>query len=420
LVKVLQHDKRFWAFLVLEIILIFLLDYSHEVEQTVYQGEHLASAENLWRTGSYLLHGEMAFHPIWGYPILILLCGFSSTILLIFQGILCWTSILYFYSAISIRPSSYHLAIFLPFIALCSIKWPNAITAMLILFYIGSYSSYLTEPTMRKLLTGAFAGGLAILMRGEAWVWGPAIFISLLFPMALEFRRRGIKFGVTVIIIQLLFISPWTLRAFNHTGVPMLTPSYGGLVALISLGQYPNNPWGVEPLDSYAQKFVAEKGISSTISPKANQAMKDEFYRLISAEPLAFVKKVAYNFRNIFKHGLFTGQFFTLTITEADYWRALNSIKRDGLLSFIKDTPLKVALPMLLHLSLDYIFRVGWVFLLGVTFLSAFLTIKRNEPLPPSVSLSIVFTLVMFAIVSLLQYQPRHVTLLWLPVLYLS
>lgn len=411
----LKRNSVFWGLLVLEIAAVFVLDYHHEAEQDVYNALFITSAKNLWGTGQYLIDGEAAFHPIWGYSFLALFCGFSPVILLIAQGALSLAAIGYLYVTLRIQPRCFHIPLMLPFIALCSIKWPNAITGALLVIFICSFSGYLSRPLFKTLLVGGLAAGLAVNMRGEAWIWGPALFLSLIFPMGPGMRAKGARFGAAAIIIQLLCISPWSIRAYEKLGTPMLTPSYGGFVALISLGQLPNNPWGVEHTDAFGQKFAAEKNLVSPFSPAADEAMKKEFFKLVSAHPVAFAKKIIHNFTSVFSHGVFTGQFFTLALSESDYRDALGKMKADGAMTALRNMPLSAAAPLALHLGLDYLFRIGWLLLLSTTVFCAFLAIKKGVLLSPFTSLTLSLTAATIMVVSVLQYQPRHVTLLWLP-----
>ncbi len=411
----MSRNPIFWGLVLFEIAAVFVLDYHHEAEQDVYNGLFIQSARSLWETGTYVLNGEPAFHPIWGYSFLVLLCGFSPVILLMAQGALCFGAIYYFYATIPIKPRLFHIPAMLPFIALCSVKWPNAITGALLVIFICSFHSYLSKPLLKTLLIGGFAAGLAVNMRGEAWIWGPALFISLIFPLGPGMRTKGATFGLAVIFIQLLCISPWSARAYANLGTPMLTPSYGGFVALISLGQLPNNPWGAEHTDAYGQKFAAAEKLGPAFSPAADAAMKKEFLKRVAAHPAAFAEKVIYNFTSVLTHGVFAGQFFTLALTESDYWKVLENSKAVGVVPALRGMPPATLVPLGLHVCLESLFRAGWLLLLTATFVGAYVAAKRGVSFSPFISLTLSLTAVTIIVVSVLQYQPRHVTLLWLP-----
>lgn len=411
----LKRNSVFWGLLVLEIAAVFVLDYHHEAEQDVYNGPFIESARSLWATGTYALDGEAAFYPMWGYPVLVLLCGFSPVIVLVAQGALCFGAVGYLYATLRIQPRYFHIPLMLPFFALCSIKWPNAITGVLLVIFICSFSGHLDKPRFKTMLIGGLAAGLAVNMRGEAWIWVPVLFLSLIFPMGPGMRAKGARFGVAVIIIQLLCISPWAIRAYTQLGSPRLTPTHGGGLALVSLGQYPDNPWGVKNTDSYIHAFAEKRGLGSPYSPAADIAMRNEFIALIAANPAAFARKVFHNLAGFFHYGVFAGQVFTLTLTEADYWKAFGAIKANGVVAALKELPPSTSMPVLLHLGMDYLFRAGWLLLLLATVAIPFDLMRKGEPVPPMAALSIAFTLGTVAVVSLLYYEPRHVSFLWLP-----
>ncbi len=411
----LKRDPVFWGLVLLEIAAVFLLDYRHEAEQDVYNGVFIESARNLRETGTFSLYGEPAFYPMWGYPVFVLICGFSPALVLAAQGVLCFAAIAYLYATLSLQPRFFHLAAVFPFIALCSVKWPNAVTGAMLLLFICSFAGYVRRPQLKFLLIGGFAAGLAVNMRGESWIWGPALFLSLAFPLEAGMRARGAKFGIAVILTQLLCISPWAIRANTILGTPRLTPSHGGGLALVSLGQYPDNPWGVVNADSWVHAFAAQRNLGSPYSPAADAAMRKEFIALIAARPAAFAEKVLHNLGSFFYRGVFTGQFFTITVTEAEYWKTLERVRAAGAVAALKETPLAAAVPIMLYLGLDYLFRAGWLFLLCATGIAAFGPLKRGQPVPPMTALTITFTVATAALVSLLHYEPRHVTFLWLP-----
>ncbi len=411
----LKRDPVFWGLALLEIAAVFLLDLHHEAEQGVYSGVFIPSARGLWETGTFSLYGEKAFYPMWGYPLFVLICGFSPAAILAAQGALCFAAIAFLYATLPLQPRFFHLAAVFPFAALCSIKWPNAITGALLIFFICSFAGYLNRPRLRLLLIGGFAAGAAVNMRGESWIWGAGIFFALVFPMRAEMRARGAKFGIAVILIQLLCIGPWAIRAYAVLGTPRLTPTHGGGLALVSLGQYPDNPWGVVNTDSWVHAFAAQKNLGSPYSPAADAAMRREFIRLVAAHPAAFAEKALHNLGNFFYRGVFTGQFFTLTLTEAGFWKTVETIRAGGAGAAFAKMPLTTAITIMLYFCLDYLFRAGWLFLLFGVGITVSGMVIRGEPVPPMAALTVTFTLATIALVSFLYYEPRHVTYLWLP-----
>ena len=52
--------------------------------------------------------------------------------------------------------------------------------------------------------------------------------------------------------LSLLSLTPWALHAHRHTGHAALSSTNSGMVAYITLGQLPDNPWGVQHIDGAA------------------------------------------------------------------------------------------------------------------------------------------------------------------------
>ena len=70
----------------------------------------------------------------------------------------------------------------------------------------------------------------------------------------------------------------------------------GGIVAFISLGQLPRNPWGAVYEDEYAYAYLARVAPQlRENSHAADRVLIDEFKRRVKAEPIAFAAKMVWN-----------------------------------------------------------------------------------------------------------------------------
>lgn len=160
-----------------------------------------------------------------------------------------------------------------------------------------------------------------------------------------------------IILMQFVFILPWTIRSIMIDGKLRVIATNGWATFYKSLGQLPNNPWGLIGDDpdfwEFAQthneygELVEKQKIDlqkigslkrditysimrnyrydrgepiykahfSPTSPKGDQLLRKEAIKLIKKHPGAFIKKIIYNFWQIFRNGLYTNEFEKFNIT---------------------------------------------------------------------------------------------------------
>jgi hypothetical protein len=102
-----------------------------------------------------------------------------------------------------------------------------------------------------------------------------------------------------------------------------------GLVAVVSLGQLPNNPWGLIHHDSVASKVLGNHGhfdeqgnvdtpkaivvegavpAINPVSYEGDRLLRDYALSAVKSHPTAFLRKIVHNGRNIFLGGLYVGE----------------------------------------------------------------------------------------------------------------
>lgn len=407
-----RYLKFFWALVALEIIAVFFLNHKHTAEQGVYN-LYLQVAREWMQTGSYAMGGEALFHPLWGYTALVVLSGFSSFILLAVQAGFGFLAVFIFYRAYILTPRMWHLLAIFPFVAVCSIKWPNAVTAILAIFYIDALRRFVAHPSAYAAFYGGAMAGLAALMRPEAWIWPVVTLAAAALPATN--KRRIAAFAVIIVAAQVLFMAPWSLRAYNHTGKWLLTPTYGGFLAFISLGQDPQNPWGIKHSDAYGRQELGKLGVKNPYSPKADEVLRKKFFALVAQNPGAYLRKMGVNFKKFLKHGIFVGQVFTLKMEKGEYEESFKKIVGGKALDVVKELPPGKSFLLFTHLFLDAAYRIMFLALWAAAFAAIFLKLKNRSPFEPVHAFSIAMAAAAVLLTVLLQYQPRHLNIIWLP-----
>ncbi len=137
-----KNNIKYFGFVsAIFVAIVFLLNYNHLNQQGTYENIFSQIALNLIDGDGYTcasLGNTPLLYPLWGYTgivLLDLLFEFNSVLVLFLQYILCLVVINIFYKVYKLQPRYHHLLYFLPFVALMSVKWPDAIVGALLFLY---------------------------------------------------------------------------------------------------------------------------------------------------------------------------------------------------------------------------------------------------------------------------------------------
>lgn len=416
----LKEHRKYWLWLALLIAAVFVLNMNHINQQAVYSDYFKATAENILSGAGYTnaeFDYKPAYYPLWGYTGIVLLdvffAGSSGILLSVIQYLLCFSAIYYFYKAFQLKPRYYHLALLLPFIALCSVKWPDAIVGCLTVFIFYNIKDYLNTSRLRKLiLAGAFFG-ITVNFRSE-YIYLPLFLaVFILLPSLKNFNKKIIYTAAALFISSLLFLLPWSIRSLTQTGEYRLGASNGWSVMYISLGQLPGNPWEIAPFDKSAFDFTKKSGIYP-YTPQGDKLLKDESLKLIKENPLAYAEKAGYNFLMCMIRGVYTGEYGNIAISEEDRYQADAFIEShkgiSGKISSIFKLPPAISIPYTIEKLIQAVFVI-FFFVLMVNWFFFRNRAKINQMLLLSVA---AFALHKLVLVSLIQYEYRHMNSIYL------
>jgi hypothetical protein len=201
------------------------------------------------------------------------------------------------------------LVLGVPWHALAVSLWssfPAALCSLLALLVVGRA---LERPSAAACALGGALFGLAANFRSEAIATALAVPIA-----AATARAAGWSWGrpwhaSLALATALLALVPWALHVQRTTGHYGLTSSNGGMVALISLGQLPGNPWGIDHHDSFASEWLARHGSSrDPFAPENDRTLRQGFQAAIREHPGAYARKLLWNLRSAAIGGLYVGQ----------------------------------------------------------------------------------------------------------------
>lgn len=402
--------KQFNTILISFITLIFILNINHTIQQGTFIDVIKPASENLISAGEfqyYRFDNDFKTYPMWGYSLLNLPDSIlnSKFLILFFQVLFTFFGLHYFYKIFSIEKSYYHLLLFIPFIALLSAKMPDSPSAFLILpiFY------YLKQLNLKSIIIAGLLSGVLINIRSEYQIL-IMFFAVFLLIKSVKFKNKLI-YSILYIILSFLLILPWGIRSYNNNG-KFITGSTNGMAVMYNcLGQLPGNKWGITPLDSSAFAYVNSKSIDNAYSIEGEAALKKEVINLIKQEPFEFIKKSIYNLSSAFMGGLYIGEYATLFMDYNERYaleKQLNSVGSLDKISFLINQPPTVSFPFILEKLIRLLSIPLFLFLL----LYFFYDIKKIKNSNYLLILMIVLQKLM--VVSLIQYEYRHLNFIYL------
>jgi len=394
-----------------------LLVRDSTAEFGILLGHHLPMAQ-WWMGGP---RRDVLTYPMWGYPALLtllpvgwlqvaqVLAG-SATLALVWLAarrevtrprLLLWL-----------------LVLAVPWHALCVGWWPMGPASCLALAAaIGLARAH----GVRQAALAGLLLGLALQFRSEWLLLPPAV---LLVSAATRLGRGAphLQWGTwaTWAVVAVALLGPWALHHRQQTGRLALTSTNGGMVAYVSLGQLPNNPWGIVHDDGYAAAVLKRQGIvAAPWSHTGHQALQRLTVEAITGRPVDYARKVVHNLRNVFLGGLYVGE---LSTDPADAERLDVLRERVKLLIGLNPNSAEIeryrqtgawdgpgpSARSLLSLAWQSVgVAVGSIYLLAMVIGLVIVWRTGSPTLLQQVFAALI--LAQIANVALLQYQPRHV-----------
>lgn len=394
---------------------LFAINHRHYSEQGIYRGYHVPLAERIVDGSGYSIEEsgmlKPAFYPMWGYAGLISLLSLThqrEAALILLQLILAVHGIILMYGLFRLRFRWFHLAGLLPFVILMSVKWCDAIVSYLLVSFFCFAVNYWTSGRIRWLLLAGLALGGAANFRSEYIYLPGLIAVVALLPFYQTYRKRALLFSAGVMAIQLLCLLPWAYRYYENNGNVSLTGSNGGMVLFISLGQLPNNPWGIEHSDDDAFEYSRLHGGFSPTSPEGNKVLRDAFVGNVLAHPGWYAAKVLRNVSRAFLGGVYSGDF----PLGKEKIRAISKLANveGGYLRALPKMSLVEGIFVLYWFGLRLFYQIVFCPVLLFVLIRA-LWHKADE-----IVLSLLLPLIIYKLflVGFIQYQPRHMVNIYL------
>ena len=414
----------FYGLALVEVLFIFILNFNHSNQQHIFTHRYLILADNLLSGGGYSLNGiTPEFYPMWGYPLLCMIgvaINSPTIFILAVQAILTLVGIYIFYKMSSLPQRVIHLFWFIPFIALMSVKWPDAIVAFLLLLYVLSYTQFLKQTRWIHAIVGGLALGLILNFRSE-YIYFPFVVVLFALIFSRGSFRATVKFSSFSFVCSIILLLPWSFRSIANNSGFRTGASNTGLVLFTTLGQLPHNPWNIVPNDQYGEDIVKAHGVSDPYSPQGDSILEKAFVESVASRPISFGEKVGYNFVSIFYRGLYVGEYSRIFMNDALRDSTESKLQQqNGMgnkISYLEELPAAVSLPYLFEKSLQILFVILFTLMI-LTVL--FQMIKRKHSRKVEYLIPILSIICYkFLLVSFVQYEPRHINAIYMFVLFL-
>jgi hypothetical protein len=399
--------------------IVAVLNRFHVEQQTNFWSQYVSMADHY----RGLEVREVLTYPTWGYPMLLMaLPDYSHvTVVQVLLGTLAlW---LVYLACTTVLPGKQRLLGVLlllawPWYSLHSVKWPLSISASLVAFAILALWYGIRHNSARSQGLAGVLLGLAFYFRSEVLLIPPFLLVAAIAFRSL--RGTGPVLALRPLLmlwaISWIMLVPWVVHYKQQTGRFSPTASQGGTVALISLGQLPNNPWGITYEDEYAFAVLERTGLGVPLnSDEANRALMSEFLEQVRAHPGAFMRKVSWNAATSLLGGFYAFETPLSREERAQFDEAWAQLKRDLTLRESTSTDrlassTRVKWAVVLHFASK---ALGGLFLL-VSFgaLLAWLIIPGHRPL--LLQLAAAMLLYQWLLSAFLTAEPRYMNGLYI------
>ena len=400
----------FLAFLTLSII-VALLNRHHLEQQSNYQAEYVSMAEHFKGT----LRRENLTYPLWGYPFLLWILPRYTWIVWL-QVALGAAALTLAWRRLQIELPEYRRVITIacvagiPWYAMHSVKWPQSFAASFLLLAILALDRGLRTASVAW---GAVAGllfGAVLYFRSEFLLLGAFLPLFCLVMRTPRPDLRSLTSLALLPLVAFVLLIPWAVSYHKQTGRYSLTASQKGIVAFISLGQLPGNPWGAEYTDEYAFAYLEQRGIGlPRYSDRGDRVLFQEYKRRVAEHPGAFAKKVLWNGAMITVMGFYNPEWQLDSASNRSYESLRTALRHADLAGLRQSAPARAWAALLYWLLV----KVLGAFFVIVSLIGLLLWLLRKGARTPWLVLSAGVIVYLVALQMILTVEPRYLNSLY-------
>lgn len=321
--EVLVNNRIFYSLLIFIILLSTILNYNANVmgPMNVLYEEFILFFKSGFDYNYIFKYSNYTF-PMWGFGLVLYIFP-SKIYIILFQQIVTFLTVCYFDKIIRqnnllTNIYKFRLGLLLSFTLYFfhSSVYPYSLGSNLLILGILFLVNFYFNESKSDLIFSSIFLGLMLNLRSDYYFFIYPLFLLLIIYSYIKYNKRIFLMSIIwIIIIQSLLI-PWRLYTFNRTGESISVSTNSGHVFFISLGQLPNNKWGITEEDddpvmySYLKREFPQENVYS-LSFKENKYLQKKFLELVINDPFEFVKKCGYNTYRLVRTPLYTGNLET-------------------------------------------------------------------------------------------------------------
>ena len=199
--------------------------------------------------------------------------------------------------------------------------WPYSFATLFLIFSLLLLCLGITKGALKHYIVSAILYGLVLNLRSDYLYYFVFLIPSMVIWVYLKRKEHLLNIVVWIILICLILV-PWGIHTQKHTGKAVMYSSNGGHHLFISLGQLPNNVWGITADDSdpLMRKIVDEAlgPQERTVGHKADSVLRKAWKTRVMEEPIEYVKKCLFNIYSLFTRPFTHGEVYRKFHQEED------------------------------------------------------------------------------------------------------
>jgi len=265
--------------------------------------------------------------PMWGYgfvyavtynKVLILLLQFCISLFTIY--ILDKLVLQMFNTNTAKTLFRFFLVFSFPWFSFNAILWPYSIAANFTILALILLYNYFNTNKNHYLILSACLFGIVLNFRSDYYLY--ALFLAFIlvgYKFYLWKNKLPAKIKIHYICLWLTliyaFLVPYATYAKATIGHYLVTSTNAGHVFFISLGQLPNNKWGITPKDEDPKMAKIMKGelcqenYGYSLQYDGDKVLKKHFFNMVKKDPVEYTKKVLYSAYLMLKGGFYPGEY---------------------------------------------------------------------------------------------------------------
>ena len=362
--------------------------------------------------------------PLWGYGFIIFLLKSKSLIIIIQQAFNLVCIFLIERLLVNLDFAAKQISLYRIFLLLSfcwylfhSAYWPYSFATLFLILSLLLLCLGIKTDRVKYFILSALLYGLVLNFRSDY-----LYYFIFLVPVGLVWiflnKQNGLNKFLLWSGLVLTMMIPWLLHTKTHTGRAVMFSSNGGHHLFISLGQLPENTWGItaDDNDPLMRQIVDDKvgKQERTVGHQADKVLREEWKQRVKSNPAEYFKKCLFNLYSLFTRPFTHGEVYRKFVKdEKEIIRLKGEVKKDiqsfNLMNLFKKffdpTYFGFLLSFLINLCSIILFLVlAYFFIKGLAF--------YREKIFQSLLLSISYSIIVYqiALQTLVYYLPNYHT----------